>query len=441
MSECSNGLLNIIPATGTDVTHGVLNIRFNDISFATMSWQDVGTKINTRLENMNINYATRIFLLPDIVEFDGAAAWAQVGGNTIWLKDQYASYPIVQVHEYGHLLGQRHSGANGNSYSDNSCYMGNQVPWTDEGAFMCFNPAKTWYFGWYSANHKELSPKTEAFNGDIVGIDDVVNQKAGNTKVIIKINGDSNEFFLMYNRAKGINREVIGGADEVVITRQNGSSKDSNFEKSLGTGEQWVYNNFANTGKNLVVKNCYTKRNTPNGDTSRVLVYVQGLNDQQCGSGGGSTGGGSTGGGSTGGGSTGGGSTGGGSTGGGSTGGGGGGQTGTCSNKNWTDIYGDNCSWYATNNRCSILGDVTGTNNWTASEACCVCGGGNRGGGNRAGGSSGGGTCTTDHSWYDSGGPKYSCEWYKTTPNACTLFGSKYSNFGKTAKQACCVCK
>ena len=401
-----------------------------DMTFNGKNWQDVGDAISTRLSNKsNLNYDTRIFLMPNTVDFNGAAAWAQVGGNTMWLKDSYASFPIVQVHEYGHLLGQRHSGAYGNSYSDNSCYMGNQIPWTDHGAFMCFNPAKTWFFGWYSDHHKTINPKNQAFNEDIVGIDDVVNGKAGSKRVIVKIAGDNNEFYLMYNRAKGINSEAIGGKDEVVITKQNGDGKDSNFEKSLNSGEQWVYQNFANTGKNLIVKNCYTKRNTPNGDTSRVLIYVQGLNSQQCPTGGGNTGEGNTGGGSSGGGNNGGGST-------------GGGSGGTCTDKNWTDIYGDSCSWYATNNRCLLNGNVSGSNGWKANDACCVCGGGNRSGntGGNAGGN-GGESCQDDTSWYDAGGEKYTCDWYKRTPTSCEKYGNRFINFGKTANSACCVCK
>ncbi len=415
MKECSNGKLDIIPATGPDVTFGVLNMRFSDINFNGMTYREVGMLIASRLYEMNIDYNTRIFLMPDIVDFSGAAAWAQISGNTIWLKDAYASFPIVQVHEYGHLLGQHHSGANGNSYSDSTCYMGNQIPWTDHGAFMCFNPAKTWYFGWYDDHHKEINPTNAPFNQDIVGIDDVSNGKAGdNMKVIIRITGDQNKFFLMYNRAKGINSEALSGADELVITKQNSAAQNSNLVEFLGNGEQWVYNNFASTGKNLVVKNCYTTQDTPNGDIARVLIYIEGINDQQCPGAGNNGNNNNNNGGSD----------------------NNNNNNESCTDKDWVDDYGDSCSWYATNNRCNILGEITGTNDWTANEACCVCGGGHRVGSN-----GGGGSCVTDDSWYDSGGPNYDCEWYATTPNACNLFGHRFTNFGETANSACCVCK
>ena len=53
-----------------------------------------------------------------------------------------------------------------------------------------------------------------------------------------------NEFFLMYNRNKDINRgRTIGSADQVVITKQNGKSKGSTFHISLGDDQVWRHRN------------------------------------------------------------------------------------------------------------------------------------------------------------------------------------------------------
>ena len=99
--------------------------------------------------------------MPDVVDFRGAAAYAGLFGNTMWVKDKYASFPMVQVHEYGHLLGQHHSGtnefnSNRNTYGDDTGHMGNALPWTDEGAAACFNPAKMWYLSWFEFRHIEV---------------------------------------------------------------------------------------------------------------------------------------------------------------------------------------------------------------------------------------------------------------------------------------------
>jgi hypothetical protein len=461
ITACSNGQLNIIPATGNGVNNGIVNIRV-DGNINGKLWRDSGSLAAAKLGRMSINYDIRIYILPDVVEFVGAAAYAQVGGNTMWIKDEYASTPSVQVHEYGHLLGARHSGKNGVSYADNSCYMGNQVPWTDHGAYMCFNAAKTWFFGWYSDYHRTVSPLNSAFNGNLVGIDDASKGRAGSRSVVVKIQGDRDTYYLMYNRKKGINSEAIGGADQVVITKQNGSDHESSFIEALGDNQEWTSNDFAGSGRQLVVKNCYTN-NSSDGDTAKVLIYIKGKNDQQCGNGGGSTGGGSTGGGNTGGGNTGDGER---NPGGGSGGNNGGNSGGQCTDKsNWKDKYGDSCSWYANgNNRCSMFGSVVGTNGWTAKEACCECGGGDKSssssgnngnnGGNNGGNSSGGlgsgngngnggnsnnGSCIDANNWVDSGG--LGCTYYRNVERACQLFGNGYKNMGMTANQACCVCK
>jgi len=50
------------------------------------------------------------------------------------------------------------------------------------------------------------------------------------------------------------------------------------------------------------------------------------------------------------------------------------------------------------------------------------------------------GSCSdSPRGWYDSDGPEYNCGWY-ARGNNCQDYGDGYSNFGKTAKQACCSC-
>jgi hypothetical protein len=43
--------------------------------------------------------------------------------------------------------------------------------------------------------------------------------------------------------------------------------------------------------------------------------------------------------------------------------------------------------------------------------------------------------------WHDSGGTDYDCAWYGENPGfRCLEYGSEFSNGGKTATEACCVC-
>jgi len=41
--------------------------------------------------------------------------------------------------------------------------------------------------------------------------------------------------------------------------------------------------------------------------------------------------------------------------------------------------------------------------------------------------------------WYDEDGEEYNCGWYSNL-GRCDLYGDRFANFGKTAKQACCDC-
>lgn len=47
--------------------------------------------------------------------------------------------------------------------------------------------------------------------------------------------------------------------------------------------------------------------------------------------------------------------------------------------------------------------------------------------------------CEDVDGWYDADGPMYNCKWYSLS-NHCSAHGSSYSNFGDTAKEACCAC-
>lgn len=61
----------------------------------------------------------------------------------------------------------------------------------------------------------------------------------------------------------------------------------------------------------------------------------------------------------------------------------------------------------------------------TANDVCCACQGGSNG-------------CVDDTTWVDSDGD--GCELYNTK-DLCALYGDAFENDGKTATDACCLCK
>ena len=287
LSACSKQRLTIEQATGDLVRGGVINIKLNEL-ITDKHYMSVSDSVHQKLYQIEeLDYRTKIIIMPDVVDFKGAAAYAGLYGNTMWVKDKYASFPMVQVHEYGHLLGQHHSGTNEftrnkNPYGDDNGHMGNALPWTDEGSHTCFNPAKMWYFKWFELRHIEINPTEKPFKNNLASHDDVIKNRAiQGDKMIVRVKGDNNEFFIMYNRAKGVNRDAVGDRDKIVVTKQNSESSVSWAQAGLDQGEEWTYNNFAKSGKTLVVKNCFTSSFNGN-DRAMILIYIRGLNDQQC---------------------------------------------------------------------------------------------------------------------------------------------------------------
>jgi hypothetical protein len=81
---------------------------------------------------------------------------------------------------------------------------------------MCFNSAKNWQLGWYSDKHITVS---EFWSGKIYGISDYDNDST--SVVLIKIpanvNGGSDDYYVSFNAASGINSGTLEGPNQVLI--------------------------------------------------------------------------------------------------------------------------------------------------------------------------------------------------------------------------------
>merc|ERR1711963_795148 len=80
------------------------------------------------------------------------------------------------------------------------------------------------------------------------------------------------------------------------------------------------------------------------------------------------------------------------------------------------------------------MGGNGGSDDLTAKEACCTCGGGCRNGKCPTA------TCRDVEGWKNPMGPP-TCDMYTASNGYCRNFGSKVDpNTGKNAKEACCAC-
>ena len=327
----------------------------------TMNYLQVGNAAlrDSKVEDLFVEGSTakvthRMIVTPDdkCVNFYKAAAWGQVGRSLTWYPSNTASLPATQVHEIGHNFGMKHSGketTNGfEEYADATGYMSNRMSWSKDGDKMCFNAAKMWYFGWYSANHRELTPSANTASVDLLALDDLRTGKyqGGELKSLMRLSAGAGQgdLFIIFNRRKGMNEEVRGDADKVVIIEQKGRTAVSHWKGAIENGATYCQANWGGVqGNTLFIKNKFARMNAESSnqhDYSTIEVYTSvrekcPTSTQQC-------------------------------------------SDKSVKNLAWHDSDGAdyNCQWYALGNNCAESGDSYANFGMTAKEACCACGGG-----------------------------------------------------------------
>ena len=385
-----------------------------------------------------------IVIMPDCVDWEDAAGWGQTPGTVTWLPNYYFSYPIVQVHEMGHNFGHRHSGKGVLQYADDTGFMGNKGSWSDAGTKMCFNAAKTWYFGWFANKHQTVTVSNGGFTCDLVGVGEASMATAWTDRIVVKVNSEKAnkaDLFILFNSARNANSEVPGSADMIVITSQPSATDESAWVASLAAYESHTIQYWSLYNQDLVIKNCGMTENTPN--RAALVVALRDAPALNCG----------------------------------------GALTDGRNDVNveddyynddvvdpdtvinvpqffdeteyfkqqqnnnieqpatqcrdipgWVDSDGLNCNWYAEN--------LSSCNTWhpskdthiVASKACCVCEGGTQAILYDAE------SCQNTPDWKDSG--NHTCSYYDGNADRCLKHGTKFAGTdGQTANEACCYCK
>mmetsp|Transcript_26835 Transcript_26835/g.40296 ORF Transcript_26835/g.40296 Transcript_26835/m.40296 type:complete len:508 (+) Transcript_26835:55-1578(+) len=271
LSGCSAGKFNIIPATGSALTNGVIEITVN-YAVAGQYYSDVSDDVFNLLPSTGIDDYTYTFMIfPESVNLSSS------GGNTVgkgsfpgtktWYKSTYVQYVTLGVHEIGHNLYLGHSGADYNNngvfdddeeeYDDPSCTMGGEYGSTSDGQ-KCFNAAKVYYLGWFSDYQGDMTPTNNAFGGTLVGVNDAGNDEISPDQYVTVRVSDSGatDLYLMYNRVEGVNKflENIYYRDKVVVVEQDGAGEQSWVRSVLDQGETYSQSNWAKTGMSLQVE-------------------------------------------------------------------------------------------------------------------------------------------------------------------------------------------
>jgi len=293
--QCSDNQLEFEPATGSDVNNGVLTIELqhniaNKDSFTVRNL--VMMKIYPMIgDTIDDDMYYIMMVMPNTVDFDGAVAWSGYPNRIISLQSMVASLPMVQGHEMGHALDFSHSGkvVTGDYWEDQTkdptCIMGYEGLLTDSGSAMCFSGSKTWYTGWYDDYHQTVKPHMQqSFQGDLVGIDDVVNGLTDPDKhtLVLRVKGpNEKDLHIMYQRQKGVIQDLEEDGDTVVVTEQARGSAQSWSRATLGEGDIYRVSRWNGGVNSLIVQVCqFIMGGSP--DKAHILVYIENKSDINC---------------------------------------------------------------------------------------------------------------------------------------------------------------
>ncbi len=189
-----------------------------------------------------------------------------------------------------HNLGFYHSKLGIDEYGDPTGIMGNKFELDRKWGKMCFNAAKTYNAGWYSDHPAYVSPQLSPYNGNIVDVNAAV---LGNIKdrddVVVQVQtpNNVNNLYFMLNRLEGITSDMLPQAHDTHANRVNIVSQSypqgvpSDLLASLRSGEEYIQDDWAGTGKALHIKVCSIAATSASGG-ARVITYIEGETSTSC---------------------------------------------------------------------------------------------------------------------------------------------------------------
>ena len=127
----------------------------------------------------------------------------------------------------------------------------------DEGPRMCFNNAKIWQLGWYSDRRAIVTPLTltAEWSGQLVGFSEYGSSAITQT-VVLKVEGDEEDYYVGFNRKSGINSGTVEGGNQVTIQkRQLGTGyAESILVAKLSGGGSYVISNFGGSSETVTIE-------------------------------------------------------------------------------------------------------------------------------------------------------------------------------------------
>lgn len=265
LQACSHGKVKLIP--GPDIkgklsAPGVIDVKI-PIEFQNDS-RAVRKAVTAAVEKkLGIDlpgpYSHVLYALHSCVNCSWLG-YAVLNGWVSVYKGKYSGTNGVVMHELGHNFGLLHSGEDKANYGDKSCVMGASGTHTkDDGARMCFNAAKSWQLGWYNDRTVKIGVNDAPWFGTIIGVTNYSNNP-NKRPVVIKLEREekskSDDYYIAFNDATGINSDSGEAIHQVTIVKQSGngdSPGQSWLLSKLSAGEHHSFDNFDGSGKTLTV--------------------------------------------------------------------------------------------------------------------------------------------------------------------------------------------
>jgi len=277
-NACSFGALDMRPAVGPGIQNGVATVELRK--------QVAGDEILGSLQD-DILEATEeqigsldqfdhiIYCIPDDALMNGAEKWtAFTYFHSRWsfFQRKRCEAMSVTIHELGHYLGFRHSGLGSESYGDESGYLGFTV-YKSGGPVKCFNGHKNWVAGWFEDRQYHADPyMTSPILTRLVTFVDYKNPLLDfNDVVLIRVG----QYFLQYNRAKGINVDTAMFKDQVSITYARDHESDSEAMGGASVGNSIRLPNYWASGFDLVVEVCQFGSSGRDAGTQTVVSMAR----------------------------------------------------------------------------------------------------------------------------------------------------------------------
>ncbi len=122
---------------------------------------------------------------------------------------------------------------------------------------MCYNAAKSYQLGWYSAGTFEVDlTNGDTFIGNLYGVSDFGGTSVAR-RVLLKINTSSDvDYYVAFNRATGINEETREAGDMVTVVQQGGEGSSYSASKllaKLSAGESYTFTGLSDMDTDLEV--------------------------------------------------------------------------------------------------------------------------------------------------------------------------------------------